>query len=368
MFRYFYFLIFLQIFLSSCSEEKDSRSTIPQTVIGGYEPMLNVLNKAIEDDPDEAELYFKRARVYYNMYYWKKSLNDVQTAITLDNTPSHYYLLLAQNQYQLHNYVDAVKASEKCEAIGSNDVELPILQANIYFHIEDTSRMKTAMHKSEQLVPFHSDLALLKGKIAASNGDTSTALSYFRKAVTTHPRNLEALKGVLNVYHRRANDDSLMYYLMGVRTLADRDSELWYWEGCFYQRRHMPESAQRCFTTSLQLDSAFYPTYLSFGNLEYSRERFDAAIKQYLNYIRFDNENPFVYRRLIDLMAKTENEQATISYYEKLAELDSNNVQVRMALSRLYKQYNIEQPLPAPPVPVRRDTTTRRSVERDTVR
>jgi tetratricopeptide (TPR) repeat protein len=360
-------LVFSVFVLCSCSDEKSTKEGIPQTVIGGYEPMLNVLNKAIEEDSDDPELYVKRANLYLALFYYPLALADAKKAIDLESENPANYLVLAKIQYELHNYIEAVKASEKCQALGSNDVELPILQSNIYFHLGDTVRMKKAIEKSEQLVPFHSNLSLLKAKIAQSIGDTSASVNLLRKSVSVNSRNLEALKLLMNVYHRRTMDDSLMYYLMDVRNLADRDGELWYLEGAFYQRRNLNESALRCFRKSIELDSSYYPTYLNVANLYFKSGNLNEAKRNYINYTRFEKENKYVYRQLIDLVTKTESEQAAIPYYEKLSQVDSSNIQVKYTLAKLYRQYNVAVPnpvvnatpvAPARPVsvPIRRDS------------
>lgn len=350
----FFGLVISLLFLSACSDDKAAKESIPQTVIGGYEPMLNVLNKAIEEDSDDPDLYLKRGNLYLSLFYYSHALTDAQKAIELEPENPACYLMLAKIQYELHHYVEAVKATEKCQALSSNDVELPVLQSNIYFHLGDTVQMKKSMEKAEQLVPFHSNLTLLKAKIMQVNGDSNQVGPLLRKAVSVNNRNLEALKLLMNVYHRRAMDDSLMYYLMDVRNLADRDGELWYLEGAFYQRKNLTESALRCFRKSISLDSTFFPTYLNLANLYFKNENLLEAKRNYINYTRFEKENKFVYRQLIDLVTKTESEQAAIPYYEKLSQVDSSNIQVKYTLAKLYKQYNVVVASPITPsnVPV----------------
>ncbi|MCU0430667.1 MAG: hypothetical protein MUF42_11950 [Cytophagaceae bacterium] len=339
------------LFLVSCSQEPEKlKETIPQTVIGGYEPMLNVLNKSIEDDPDKADLYLKRAEVYSALFYYPLALKDAKMAVTLEEQNAAGYMLLAKIHYNLKNYIEAIKAAEKCQSLNSNDAELPIVLGKIYFKLDDTVRTAKAMEKAEQLVPMHSELYLLKSSLAAQKGDSSNMMLLLRKSIETNPRNLEALKQLLMVYNRRSSDDSLMYYLMDVRNLADRDAEIWFLEGSFYQRKMMKEAAMRCFQNSVRLDSVYAPSYLRMAQLMQKSGDLSAARKNYETYARLSDDDKMVYKQLIEIVTKTESEQAAIPFYEKLSQLDTTNVSLKYTLARLYRMYNVN-PNPVPVAP-----------------
>src|SRR5438128_1973987 len=66
------------------------------------ESELFALNKAIENDPDEPDTYYKRAKVYLERNESKKALQDVERAIRLKSEEGRYYYLKARIYYRMH--------------------------------------------------------------------------------------------------------------------------------------------------------------------------------------------------------------------------------------------------------------------------
>src|SRR4051812_22665758 len=89
-------IIGLATAITSCKNklEDEDIPDVDEVMLNSSEPKLNKLTEAIEDDPDNPLLYFKRAKIYFELKNYNKALNDINAAIRLDNSQGKFYHLL----------------------------------------------------------------------------------------------------------------------------------------------------------------------------------------------------------------------------------------------------------------------------------
>ncbi len=332
---------FVIVSLISCSEDKGNE-TMPLNVIkGSYEPQLNFLNQALEEDPDDDELLCKRSRVYFNMYRYSDALNDIKAAIKVKSDNGEYYLLLSQINFSMKNYFESIKASEKAEGLGIENPELLILQARVYWETGDTTRSTLYLRKMEVLAPFHSDVNLLKGKQAAYRTDTLKAVTYFLQAVKSDRKNIDAYRNLIYIYINKGKEDSALFYTLQAREIDPHNPDFYYLEGKVFQKKELKQSAMLSYWNCLKYDSVYAPAILQLGQLYYKDNNTTQAFNYLKKYTMLENNNKEVYRIIIKLLTDQNNEHKTIPYYERLIQLDSNNTALKYTLEKLYKLYAV---------------------------
>ena len=352
--------------LFSCSEDSENESMPLNVIKGSYEPQLNFLNQALEDDPKDDELLCKRARVYFNMYRFSNALKDIKLAIDINSKNGDYFLLLSQINFAEKRYYETIKACEKAESFGVENPDLLILQARVYWETGDTSRSMIYLYKMEALVPFHSDVTLLKGKQAAYHKDTLKAVTFFLQSIKTDMKNIDAYLNLITVYLNRGKEDSALYYTLEAREIDPYNPDFYYLEGRVFQKKELRKSAQKAYLICLKYDSTYAPAILQLGQLYYKDNIPSEAFYYYSKYALLENDNIEVYKNIIKLLIDQNNEHKTIPYYERLVQLDSNNTSLKYTLEKLYKIYGVnfskkEEAMPVTSVnPVIIDTIKKR--------
>jgi tetratricopeptide (TPR) repeat protein len=334
----YYILI---IFLVSCGEDKSNESIPLNEVKGAYEPQLDYLNKAIEDDPNDDELLCKRTRVYFNMNRFGEALKDIQAAIEIKSSEGEYYLLLSQINFALGNFFESIKASEKAESLGLENPELSVLQARVYWATGDTTRSFLYMKKAEQIVPFHSDIKLLQGEQFASKGDTSKAVTYFLSSIRSNRKNTSAYSNLIKIYLNKAKDDSALFYTLQAKEIDPRNPDYYFSEGRIFYKKDMKQSAVFSYKNCLREDSVYAPAIYQLGQLYYREGNPIEAFNYLKRYTTLNKDNKEVYRTLIIILNEQNKTEATIPYYERLVQLDSSNTGLKYVLQKLYKQYTV---------------------------
>lgn len=370
MTKHLYLLLgfLLIVSLVSCRETKTDESMPLNEIRGSFEPMLNYLNEAIQDDPDDDELLFKRAKVYFNMFRYKEALVDIKAAINVKPDNAEYFLLLAQINFSSGNYFEAIKASEKAENIGMENPELPILQAKVYWETGDTTRSFIYLHKVEQLIPFHSDINLLKGKLAAFKHDTLNAITYFLASIKSDRKNVTAYSDLIKIYLARAKDDSALYFTLQAKKIALFNPDFYYSEARIYQKKELKQSALLSYLDCLKQDSLYAPALYQLGQIYFREGNPNEAFNYYKKYTTLNDDNKEVYINLIAILNGLNKQEATIPYYERLIQLDSMNIGLKYTLQNLYKEHAVMM-IPdnftstvSPDVVLQKDTTKRRRI------
>ncbi|HWZ22925.1 MAG TPA: tetratricopeptide repeat protein, partial [Cytophagaceae bacterium] len=293
---------------------------------------------------DDDELLFKRARVYFNMFRYKEALTDIDAAIAIKQDKAEYFLLLSQINFASGNYFEAIKASEKAENIGMENPELPILQAKVYWETGDTTRSKLYLHKVEQMIPFHSDISLLKGKLAAFKHDTLNAITYFLASIKSDRKNLAAYNDLIKLYLNKAKDDSALYFTLQAKKIAPFNADLYYAEARIYQKKELKQSALLSYLDCLRQDSLYAPALYQLGQIYFREGNPNEAFNYYKRYTALNKDSKEVYLNLITILNGLNRPEATIPYYERLIQLDSMNIGLKYVLQNLYKQYSMVAP------------------------
>ena len=365
--RYVLFYILSISLLFSCGGNKNEESMPLNVIKGSYEPQLNFLNQALEEDPDDDELLCKRSRVYFNMYRYSDALIDINKAIENKADKGEYFLLLSQINFAMKKYFEAIKSMEKAEVLGLDDPELLILQASVYWESGDTARSASYLRKMEVIAPFHSDVCLLKGKQAAAKADTLKAVSYFLLSVKTDHKNIKAYQSLIQVYLNKGKEDSALYFTLKAREIDPRNPDFYYLEGRVFQKKELKKSAELAYLNCLKFDSIYTPAILQLGELYYKENNSIDAFTYLNKYVLLENTNKEIYKQLIKLLVDQNKEHKTIPYYERLIRLNSTNTGLKFTLEKLYKLYAIApkvdtliKPIVSAPVVI--DTAQRRRV------
>jgi tetratricopeptide (TPR) repeat protein len=325
----------------SCNN-KSRTGKIPEVdpeLINSSEPELSALNDAIAEDPDNAVYYYKRAKVYYQAGITSSAYSDINTAIHLDSTFADYYVLLAKVYYRFHRINTALKSAIIAEELNSNDPELFILMSQIYIDLKNENKADYYFNKASAIAPFHSDVYVLKGKMAALKGDTSAAVSNLLVSIKKDPRNIDSYKELVRIYDAGRQYDSTMLFLIKGRAMNYRDPFFHFYEGKFFEDVNFKQSAKTSYETALKYDSSFFPASYHLGLMNLREDDHAMALKNFVNAVRYEPKLKEANLHAGELYEKMNLGEMAIPYYQRVLMSDSSNGKAKEALARLYILY-----------------------------
>jgi tetratricopeptide (TPR) repeat protein len=160
---------------------------------------LNVVNRLVEMEPDNATMLLLRANLFYQADREDDSVADCLRVIESDASNPVAWYLMGRAKKRLEDLSGAIADLTKALALRDDFVEVILLRAEALL---DTGQMEEALSDVERVIllaPEEEAVYLLRGRINERLGNFSAAADDFNQVVSLNPFNEEAalLKGAL---------------------------------------------------------------------------------------------------------------------------------------------------------------------------
>ncbi|HLN55315.1 MAG TPA: tetratricopeptide repeat protein [Bacteroidales bacterium] len=178
---------------------------------------ITLLDKAIALDPDDVDLYARRATIFWAKHYNKRALNDYLKILSLGDS-SVLYLKRAGICYVNNlQHRESVKYLLKATMKDTTDFETMNYLANSYYSINNLKQSQLYYHKVLDLLsPFPSQMAythMMLGEVYKDDGKYSEAIDNYMKCQKYDPK-ISVSMMIANIYDEKLNDmpKAITYY------------------------------------------------------------------------------------------------------------------------------------------------------------
>jgi tetratricopeptide (TPR) repeat protein len=206
-FRAIFFI--LLIAFSSCKfgnqNNADSKYQSVIDSLSKIDKTVESMSKQISKNPTDAELYFSRGNVFYQMHQLTLAAADLHKAIELDSTKTSYYLTFADINIDAHFIKVALQYLQKAKKIEPTNRELAFKLAKTYLYLKEYDAVITETNSVLAVDQTNSDAYFLQGMVWKEKSDTIKALTLFKVAADNNPDNYNAYMqlGLLNMYRNK---------------------------------------------------------------------------------------------------------------------------------------------------------------------
>ena len=280
--------IFAIALLFSCKQKKSEEKTkIPQTVYS-VNAELDRLSKEIVANPQNADAYYLRSKLYIGEKNFKKAYADINQAVQLDSLKVDFLMLLADIQFANTMIPQAIQTFQKCIALNPKNIDAYLKLAELHLYIKKYKESIRYANEALKIDKHHGKSYFIKGFVFKENGDTAKAISSFQTCVEQEPDNYDAYMqlGILN--GARKNTRAVQYYSNALR-LKPKSIETLYARGLFYQDNLGYNKAMEDYSTILQIDPNYKDAHFNMGyiHLVYLKV-YDQAIRHFTDAIQCD--------------------------------------------------------------------------------
>lgn len=175
-------------------------------------PELKTINKQLLENPNDAELYNKRAQVYLSIKELNEAVNDAKRAIKLDTTKANFYLTLVDAYFSQNNTRLAKELLLIIEKKFPENTEALLKLSELYFLVQKYQLGIDYANKALKLDENLAKAYFIKGSIYRESGDTSKALSSLQTAIEQDNKYEEAFYDIGVMYAARKNPIAMEYY------------------------------------------------------------------------------------------------------------------------------------------------------------
>ena len=319
-----------------------------------YEGELNQNNKALLDyeraiqiQPNDANIYYHRTTVFENLKQYDKALSDYNKAIELaPDVATHYNYRGKLYEIELKQYEKAIADYNKAVELESKESTGLFNRAFFYQAMEQYDKSLSDYLKIIEMDPTntnaYNNVALIYKDYIKNN---EKALEFFNKKIELEPTDPLGYsnRGDLYRFNLKDNDKALLDYNKAIELAADNASN-YDKRGRFYEEKlKQYDKALADYSKAIELEPKEVSWLFARAYLYNNIKQFDRALSDYLKVIEIDPKDKDVYYNtaLIYLDYLKNNEKA-LEYLNKDIELNPKKSFGYINRGDFYRSYQID--------------------------
>jgi tetratricopeptide (TPR) repeat protein len=218
--------------------------------------VLADINKKIEKDPENADLYNNRARYYMFESQFDLALKDINKTITLSPNNPAYYLTLSDVYLVMGKPTNCGDALKKALSLDPKNNPALLRMAKLNLIIKEYKTSMEFIRKALDVEPVNPQAYFTKALVLLETGDTVKAVEDLKKAVDQKQEYFEALMELGELYSMKKDQMAADYFKNALKIKPDSKEAL-YMLGMFYQESGQYENAIKTYTSLSLIDTTF---------------------------------------------------------------------------------------------------------------
>ncbi len=321
------FIIVTIILFSSCNgnKNKEKYAKLP-------EELANLCIQ-IDENPQDASAYSKRAQYYLKTNLLDSAYYDAYMALKFDSANPERYIFLADLFFMQAQFENSEEILEKAYSKAPKNVDVIMKLAEIQLYYKRYTEMNDFLNKALDIDNRNPQAFFMKGYAYKEQGDTMNAIRNYNKAVDQNPAYYDAYIQLGLLYHARHNPVALDYYNNALN-VQPQSIEAHYNIAMFYQETGNFQKAKDRYQMILQINKNHKWSYHNLGWIAMENEnKLDEAIDDFSKALAIDkNFMEAAYNRGVAYEKKGDKKMAVESYNLAL----KINPEFEMALQRIH--------------------------------
>jgi len=222
------------------------------------------LSALIRLEPDNADLYWKRAGLLLDENQPDAALSDINRAIGINSGNARYYVRLSDIYLMKGMAKQCREALEKAISLDNNETEAYLKLAELSLYFRDYERVRLYTDEVLRIEKGNARAYFIKGFADKEKGDTAAAIRNFRFAVDADQQYYEAYIQ-LGILFTLSGNKLAVDYLNSALNLKPQSIEAMYNLGMYYQESGDYNKAMELYHRILQIDSRYKFAYFNLG-------------------------------------------------------------------------------------------------------
>ncbi|MDZ4667884.1 MAG: tetratricopeptide repeat protein [bacterium] len=333
LFKIVIFVILLT-WLGSCSDKKRPKTGFNKQDSLANTEEVKALSKQIEDEPENAELFYMRAQIYGNQKYLNRAEDDYKEAYKLDSTNALYAMSLGRNLYAMNQTLEAAKFYERALEIKPNYGEVMAKLADLYFVVKEHRKSIDLLTRLMKLDAGNAHVYHMLGLNYKEMGDTSRAIYHFQTAIENDPSDYESTLYIANLYAGKRKEIAFEYFKAAIK-IKPKGVDAFFSRAVFEQQIKMYKAALLDYRRVIDLDPQSYLSYYNVGYINYENGFIDEAMRNWgiCAQMNPDFSKVFYMRGLV--FEEQKNKKDALVQYQVALDLEPENVLYLAGLKRV---------------------------------
>lgn len=319
-------ILVLAFFIAACNDNDD-------------DGLLNrapyhKLTDSIKQNPDIADLYYRRGSLLYSNQVFDLAENDLVKAWELE--PKEEYAISVSIVMRHRSVDEAIDFLEKALKKIPNSLFIQVQLAQGYKSKGDLNRSLDLCNRVIETYPNNIDVYLLKAEILNLQNKTTEAITTLEKAYTYAPGDVDLVHTLAFQYAEAKNQKVLP--LSDSLINADTEKthpEPYYFKGVYFSNTGKYDEAISQFDKAITTKHNFINAYINKGIVYFDQKKFNEAMDVFKLASTVSPDEPFPYYWIGKTYEASGNKQEAKLNYQRACGLDKYFEEACEAVDRM---------------------------------
>ena len=319
-----------------CKEDESGTTGEDSTVMTG-DPDYDAITTALKDNPANADLYFKRARVSYDIEDYPAAIQDLARALVLDSTNLEYHYLLSDVYLRDFKSQMALNTLERAAAIDPAGTKTQLKLAELQLILRQYDAVYQTLGKVMEKDPQNTDALFLLGMTYDEQGNKTRAIQSFQTVTELESQNSDAWIMLGKLYAREENPLAGQCFDNAI-AIDSNNLAAWHAKAFYLQDAGKVSEALDLYNTMHALNSQYPEAYLNAGILYLEIDSTEKARNEFHILSKVDPSNPLSYYYL-GVIAESRGEiSKALHQYNQAYRLSPDFQRAKSAITRLKEE------------------------------
>ncbi len=285
----FFIAIGLALFLGLTACNNDTGQTgepdAPSVGVEGTPEILQ-LSKQIEQNPNSASLYATRGVLWYDNKNYDEGIADLEKAIQLDSTQVEYFHELADMYMDYFRSRLALNTMERAAAIFPQRIPTLLKLAEVQFILKKYQEALFTLERIRLISPLNSEMFFMFGNVFSEMGKNEEAIGAYQSAVENDPSLVDAWIKLADLLAEKNAPAAEKYYDNAIRADSANIAAIHAKAYFLANKKNDLSGAIQLFKKTNVIDPQYAEGYFNAGliyldmdSLDQAYQSFDLAVK-----------------------------------------------------------------------------------------
>jgi tetratricopeptide (TPR) repeat protein len=250
---------------------------------------ISYLNAKIRKEPNNADLFFKRAKTLREKGEFQEALLDIQKAVSIDKKNAEYYVLQADILFSQGETALAFSSLQTAKEVDGKFIEAYLKSAELSLYVKDYEKTMFDLKQAILLDKLNPTAYFLRGWALKEQGDTINAVKDYQKAIELKSDYEQAYEE-LGVLYSIKGDPIAIEYLNSTININPNNYSAMYVLALFYQEHNAIAKALETYQKLLEIKPDHADALHNVGYINLiEKQDYDIAIECFTSAIKVDS-------------------------------------------------------------------------------
>lgn len=284
-----YFCLIALIYIS-CGGREANKKTVTST----GDNLVDQLNLQLEKSPDDIDLLYQRASVFFEKDEYEASIQDLEKAMKIDSLKPEIYHLLADNYLNYFRSREAMSTMEKVVRLFPERIPSLLKLSEMQMILNQNQNSIFTVNEILRLSPQNNEAFFMLGMNFRAMGDIDRSINSFQTAVENDPEMVDAWMILGDLHEKKGSKDAIKFYDNAINVAPDKPEVLH--SKAFYLQNHGDIPGALDLYKQINIKSPNYTdAYLNAGLIYIEQDSLDLAFEQMNLLAGVAPQNPLAY-------------------------------------------------------------------------